>query len=296
MRQSFILITEPEKNYELIDSGSGAKIERYGNFILRRPDPQALWQKTLPEKEWQKADGWFKAEKENAGWHLKSGVPEEWPIEFSGLKFLVKPTPFKHTGVFPEQKNNWGWIANCIAKSLKQNRKEISIINLFGYTGGASLVCAKSGAKVCHIDGSKTAIAWAKKNAEISKLADKPIRWILDDALAFLRREIKRQKQYDGIIMDPPAFGRGPKGEVWKIEKDFPELMELCQKILSPNPLFFLINGYASGYSSIAYENNLIPILKKYGGRIESGELAIRESKAWRLLPCGIFSRWESEK
>jgi 23S rRNA (cytosine1962-C5)-methyltransferase len=176
---------------------------------------------------------------------------------------------------------------------LPQNdNKKVSVLNLFGYTGGATLAVAQVGAEVCHLDASKTAIAWARENAEISGLAGRPIRWILDDAMAFVKREIKRGRQYDGIIMDPPAFGHGPKGEMWRIEENFIELLDLCKQVLSDRPLFFLINGYASGYSSVAYANNLLPLIKKYGGQIEKGELTIAESGSGRLLPCGIFARW----
>jgi 23S rRNA (cytosine1962-C5)-methyltransferase len=181
-----------------------------------------------------------------------------------------------------------------MAKKIEVRNEPTKVLNLFGYTGGASLACAKAGAEVCHVDGSKMAIAWARKNQELSGLAEKPIRWILDDAVLFLKREVKRGNKYDAIVMDPPAFGHGAKGEVWKIEENFQELMDLCFQVLSEKPLFFLINGYASGYSPIAYQNNLLPLIEKFGGKIETGELAIEESKSKRLLPCGIFARWSN--
>ncbi len=281
------LITKQSKDYELLDSGEGEKLERYGQVIISRPDPQALWPKSLSLKEWQKADAVFSRD-EKAGWKTKSKVPEKWQIDFSGLSFFIKLSPFKHTGLFPEQASNWEWMRDVI----KKEKRKLNILNLFGYTGGATLAAAQAGAEVCHLDASKTAISWARENAEISGLADKPVRWILDDAMAFVKREIKRGRQYDGIIMDPPAFGHGPKGEMWRIEENFIELLDLCRQVLSVKPLFFLINGYASGYSSIAYENNLLSLIKKYGGEIEKGELAILESSGKRLLPCGIFARW----
>ena len=285
-----ILKTLASAGYELLDSGEGEKLERYGKFVLSRPDPQALWEKRLPIAEWQKADAVFAHIGIKGGWKKKPNVPEKWKIEFGGLSFFVKPTAFKHTGLFPEQEPNWRWIIGKI-KSAKLNRP-ISVLNLFGYTGGATLAALSAGASVAHIDGSKSAIIWAKENAALSGLADKPVRWILDDAREFVKREIRRGGCYDGIVMDPPAFGHGPKKELWKIEDDFLGFMKLCQEVLSDTPIFFLINGYSSGYSSIAYENNLSPLVKKFGGAIEKGELAIEESGSGRLLPAGIFARW----
>ncbi|MFA5175492.1 MAG: class I SAM-dependent methyltransferase [Patescibacteria group bacterium] len=287
-----ILTTRAENDYELLDSGENEKLERYGKYVLSRPDPQALWPKRLKKEAWQKADAVFSHESKGGFWKLKPGVPEKWKIEFGSLKFWIRPTVFKHTGLFPEQASNWDWIYKLIHSQKSIASRHINVLNLFGYTGGATLAAARAGADVCHVDGSKTAIGWARENAELSGLADKPIRWILDDAATFVRREIKRGKKYDGIIMDPPAFGHGPNKEMWKIEEDFLNLLELCEQILSDDPLFFLINGYASGYSSIAYENNLLALKKKYGGEIEKGELTIAESKGERLLPCGIFARW----
>ncbi len=318
MKEFLILETSPSKDYELLDSGEGEKLERYGDVVLSRPDPQALWPKFLGNEEWRKANARFTRSEKNArwdpapeqarygagkkasatvmrsGWKINSGVPEEWAIELGGLKFWIKPTAFKHTGVFPEQVPNWNWMRNIIASaSVSEKSASVSVLNLFGYTGGATLAAAQAGAKVCHVDGSKVAITWAKKNAEISGLADKPIRWILDDVRAFLKREVKRGHKYDGIIMDPPAFGHGPDGELWKIEDNLIELFSLCKNVLSDNPLFFLVNGYASGYSAIAYENNLELITKHFGGMIEIGELTIKEASG-RLLPSGIFARWKA--
>ena len=278
--------------YELLDSGEGEKLERFGKFVLSRPDPQALWNKHLPNTEWEKADAVFVHSGAKAGWKKKPNVPEKWKIEFGGLSFFIKPTAFKHTGLFPEQGPNWQWIISNI-KSAKANlNRPISVLNLFGYTGGATLAALSAGAEVAHIDGSKSAITWAKENATLSGLAEKPVRWILDDAREFVKREIRRGVHYDGIVMDPPAFGHGPKKELWKIEDDFLGFMKLCQEVLSDTPIFFLINGYSAGYSAIAYENNLSPLKEKFGGEIEKGELAIEESGSGRLLPAGIFARW----
>ncbi|MEI7719746.1 MAG: class I SAM-dependent methyltransferase [bacterium] len=281
------LITKGGKGYELLDMGEGEKLERFGDVLLARPDPQALWIKSLGEGEWQKAAGVYKREsgESRGGW--VGNIPKEWQIGFGGLKFLVKPTSFKHTGLFPEQFSNWEWVGAAL-----KNAQNPSVLNLFGYTGGATLAAAKAGASVCHVDASKTAVAWARENAKLSGLEDRPIRWIIEDVLLFMKREIKRGVKYDAIIMDPPAFGRGPKDEVWKIEESFTELMQLCTELLSENPLFVLINGYAAGYSSLAFAYNLEQFQTKFGGVIEHGELTIAQSNSERLLPCGIFARW----
>jgi 23S rRNA (cytosine1962-C5)-methyltransferase len=318
-----ILVTKASADYELIDSGNGEKLERYGKYILRRPDPQALWNKNLSEDEWKNNDAVF--DNDRKSWKFtqndftrnrdSSSLRDGWQISFDNLKFNIRPTAFKHTGVFPEQSSNWSWIISKI-KNQKSNIKipdfnptanssqlRPKILNLFGYTGGATLAALSAGAEVTHIDGSKAAITWAKENTELSGLSEKPVRWIIDDARKFVMREIKREVTYDAIMMDPPSFGRGGKGEIWKIEDDFLKLLDDCSKILSDNPLFFIINGYASGYSSIAYMNALEPIVKKFGGEIEIGELTIEETlhnsgiiggqgKTGRLLPCGIFARW----
>ncbi len=291
--QTSILITEPGRDYELLDSGGGEKLERFGKIILRRPDPQAIWVKRLPEERWLAADLFFKKSGMGGKWIGKNDTPDKWLVAISGLNFYLKLGSFKHPGVFPEQSPNWSFIKERVSAAKKQ-MGNASILNLFGYTGGATLAALSAGAEVTHLDGSKVAIGLARENAIASSLSGKPVRWILDDARAFVRRELKRGKTYDGIVMDPPAFGRGPKGETWKIEDDLPELINAAKKILSPKPLFFILNGYASGYSAIAYENNLLDLREKFGGEIESGELAIRESsgKDGRLLPAGIFSHW----
>lgn len=286
---SSILITRASKDYELLDSGEGEKLERFGNVVLSRPDPQALWPKLHPDR-WKHAHGTFTREGKDGAWNLKKDIPEKWAIDFCGLKFAIKPTAFKHTGLFPEQSANWEWLKRVIENSPN---KDLEILNLFGYTGGASLICAKAGAKVVHVDSSKAAINWGKENAELSGLGDRPVRWILDDARIFVEREIKRGRKYDGIIMDPPAFGHGAGNELWKIEEDFLNLVENCKKILVEEPRFFLINGYSAGYSAIAYRNNLMDLEKKFGGKVEIGELTLEETESKRLLPAGIFARWE---
>jgi len=287
------LTTPPSRDYELLDSGQEEKLERYGGVLLSRPDPQALWEKRLPESEWAKAAGRYERKGREGEWHAKH-LPDEWPLEFGGLKFLIKPTSFKHTGLFPEQQPNWEWVEAKI-----KEKPQSKVLNLFGYTGGASLAAAKAGAEVVHVDASKTAVAWARENAKLSGLESAPIRWIIEDALLFVKREVKRGNTYDGIIMDPPAFGHGPKNELWKIEEDLLELIKLCAQLLSDKPLFFLINGYAAGYSPLAFAYNLEPLIKKFGGGLEYGDLTIEEKgglpgQGGRLLPCGIFARWSS--
>lgn len=280
------LTTPASEGYELLDSGREEKLERFGSVVLVRPDPQALWEKKFEEAQWAGANGVYVREgKEGGKW--TGNVPAEWQIQFGGLNFLIKPTSFKHTGLFPEQLSNWEWSTQLIS----QAGREVSVLNLFGYTGGATLAAAKAGAKVTHIDASKTAVAWAKQNAELSGLQDAPVRWITEDALTFVQREIKRGVKYDAIIMDPPAFGHGPAGELWKIEEDFLELMKLLPQLLSDKPLFVLINGYAAGYSPLAFAYNLEPFVQKFGGDIEYGDLEIEEGSG-RALPCGIFARW----
>jgi 23S rRNA (cytosine1962-C5)-methyltransferase len=284
------LIAAGEAGYELIDSGMEEKLERYGDIVLARPDPQALWEKRLPASEWRKADGWYERKEKGGVWHTRHGMPKEWEIKYGGCTFLIKPTTFKHTGLFPEQKPNWDWIEKQCAK-----REYPKVLNLFAYSGAATLAAAKAGAEVTHLDASKTAVAWAKENAIRSGLSDKPIRWLIDDVLAFVKREEKRGIRYDGIIMDPPAFGHGPKDELWKIEEHFIPLVKNCMNLLSEKPLFFLINGYASGYSPLAFVHNLAPLSEKMGGDMEYGELLIEESqKNPRHLPAGIFARWHA--
>ena len=263
------LITETggSNGYELLDSGEGEKLERYGEIVMSRPDPQALWKKRLPETEWHRAQACFSRASVNAKWELAPNVPPKWKVDFAGLSFWIRPTAFKHTGLFPEHAPNWRWIE----EKIQAANRPVSTINLFGYTGGATLAAAKAGADVVHVDGSRVAVAWARENAKASKLENAPIRWIMDDARAFLKREIKRGKRYDGIIIDPPAFGHGPEGTLWKIEEDFLPFLALCREAMSAAPLFFLINGYASGYSAIAYRNNLTALMGKNKGIIEMG-------------------------
>ncbi len=284
------LITKAQGGYALIDSGGEAKLERFGDQVVARPDPQALWPKGR-EGEWSSADGYYVRQGEEGKW--TGNMPQGWQIELGGLKMIVKPTSFKHVGVFPEHVPGWEWAMRQI--SARSNLAAApKVLNLFGYTGGYTLAVAKAGAEVTHVDASKTAVAWARENAEANGLAGAPIRWIVEDVLVYLRREIKRGSRYDAIVMDPPAFGHGPDGELWKFDEHFVELMGLCEQLLSDSPLFVLVNGYAAGYSPLAFAYNLESINKKFGGRIEYGDLAIAEEQGERLLPAGIFARWSA--
>ncbi len=284
-------ILAPTKDYELIDSGNGRKLERFGNVVLSRPDPQALWNTFLSEEKWNDADAYFVRKGNSTEWKFNNkNMPREWTVTFDVISLWVKPTSFKHTGVFPEQLSNWKWMSDAISTSKIENPK---VLNLFGYTGGATLACAHAGAHVTHVDGSKVSVGWAKDNAELSGLKDAPIRYLIDDARAFVAREIRRGNTYHGIIMDPPSFGYGPKDEPWKIEEHLKELMELALKILDKDALFVVLNGYASGFSALSYKNMLSVVVDERGGNIECGELALQASSDGRLLPAGIFARWK---
>ena len=284
-----ILITEKSGGYELLDSGEGEKLERYGSVLLSRPDTQALWPKTLGKNEWQKADAIFSHGETSGKWKIKNEIPKDWSLSLEGLTFSLQLLPSKHLGVFPEQSAHWKWLGEKISTS----GRKISVLNLFGYTGGASLACAKTGAEVVHVDASEFAVDLTKKNMGLSGLSDKPIRLIVDDARKFVEREIKRGNKYDVILMDPPVYGKGLKGETWKIEEDLQPLLARVKNLISENPLAIILNGYASVYSSIAYKNLLENITTNLNGKVTSGELTIKESRSGKLLSCGVFARWE---
>ena len=276
-------------DYELLDSGNGQKLERFGKYTLVRPDPQIIWKPTLPQSEWNKADAIFIRTKEDRGnWKFNTQLPEKWLCNYQNISFWVKLSPFKHTRVFPEQSIHWDFVTEKLQKTTGEKK----VLNLFGYTGIASLVAAAAGAHVTHIDASYPTIGWARENQKASGLEEKPIRWILDDCFKFVQREIKRGVKYDGIIMDPPSFGHGPDGEMWKFNESFPRLLSACKQILSDDPLFIIINAYAISTSAITLENMLKDL--NLGGTIESGELALEE-KSGRLLSTGIFARWSKD-
>lgn len=282
------LITSDLADYRLLDSGRGLKLESWSGYVLSRPDPNAVWDPRLPEPEWRRARAAFqKAARAGAkNWIVRSPVPAGWTFRHRGLRLGLELTPFKHTGVFPEQAANWDWFADLI----KGSQGQPSVLNLFGYTGAATLAAAAAGARVCHVDASKPAITWANRNQQLSGLAGAPVRWILDDCAKFVRRELARGARYDAVIMDPPAFGRDPQGRVFKFEQDVPRLLRMCREVLADRPLFFLINGYAMGYSATVLRNMLAEILPI--AKTECGELQLSEEGGGRCLPCSVFARY----
>jgi 23S rRNA (cytosine1962-C5)-methyltransferase len=286
------LINEPSNSYELLDSGDEQKLERFGNVVLSRPDPQAIWPKSLSNTAWLKADAVFERQNKTGKWKINSKtIPDPWVLDLDGLVFNLKLLPSKHLGVFPEQLANWSWLEEKIKKENDNGRK-ISVLNLFAYTGGATMVCARAGAEVTHVDSSKFAVDMANKNLKSSGLKDKPVRLIVDDVRKFVEREIKRGAKYDVVLMDPPVYGKGTKDEVWKIEQDLLPFLSRIKNILSNKPLAILLNGYSSIYSSITYKQILSTIASDLGGELSSGELFLKESGHDRLLPSGIFTRW----
>lgn len=281
-------------DYELLDSGGGAKLERFGPYRFVRPEPQAFWSRGRPESDWSRADGVFTPgnDEESGGWEFQNAVPPKWAMRFGDLQFHAQATAFRHMGVFPEQAVHWDWAANRI----RQAPAGVRVLNLFGYTGLFSLAAAAAGAIVTHVDASKKILTWARENQERSGLADKPIRWLLDDALKFVRREVRRGKQYDGIVIDPPKFGRGPKGEVWKLEESLPELLAECGELLSDRPLFVVLSCYAIRASAMSLYFALHEMIGDRGGELTAGEVGVRESgKNARALSLALFARWQSD-
>ncbi len=287
-----MLLADEWKEYELIETGDGEKLERWGNVILRRPDPQIIWP-IKDKKMWDKADAHYHRSQSGGGqWEFKKKVPKRWTVSFNDLKFYIEPTGFKHTGLFPEQAVNWKWMINSIQKA----NRPIKVLNLFAYTGGATVATAYAGAEVCHVDAAKGMVSWAKENLALSGLADRPVRFITDDCMKFVQREIRRGKKYDGIIMDPPSYGRGPGGEIWKIEDSLYGFVEQCMGLLSDKPLFFLINSYTTGFSPTVLSNILKQTIgKRFKGTHSSGEVGIPVTNSGLVLPCGIYGRWENK-
>lgn len=285
-----VLTSDDWQDYELIDSGNGRKLERFGAYVMSRPDPRVLWQPGAGGDVWEAADAVYESRTETAGdWDIRNSPPQDWRLRYRDLIFILKPTAFKHVGVFPEQAPNWQFIRSEVGG------RPLSVLNLFAYTGGATLAALSAGAHVTHVDASKPSISWAKDNAEASGLTGKPVRWILDDAYKFVLREARRGVVYDAIIMDPPRFGRGAKGEVWKLESDLPKLLAACRTILSPTPSFVLINAYTADISSIVLSHLLSDFMARGEGTFEAGELALTASSDGRLLPNGIFARWSNK-
>ena len=280
------------KDYEILDMANGEKLERWGNIILIRPDPQIIWKNKSFPKKWDMANARYnRSSSGGGGWKYNKKMPESWKIKYKDLTFNIKPMGFKHTGLFPEQAVNWDWMISKIKKA----KREINVLNLFAYTGGATVACGYAGAKVCHVDSSKGMTTWAKENLASSGLSDRPVRFIVDDVVKFVNREIRRGHKYDGIVMDPPSYGRGTNGEVWKFEDNIADLVELCTKVLSDNPLFFLINSYTTGISSTVLENILRLNIKKEG-KLAHGEIGLPMTNSKLILPCGIYGRWENKE
>lgn len=283
-----MLLANEWKDYELMDTGNGEKLERWGRVILRRPDPQVIWP-IRHKKRWTRVSAIYHRSKSGGGfWEYNEDIPKRWTVGYKDLKFYVEPTGFKHTGLFPEQAVNWDWMMTKVVRA----RRNISALNLFAYTGGATVALASKGAKVCHVDAAKGVVAWAKENLALSDLADRPVRFIVDDCIKFIQREKRRGNKYDAIIMDPPSYGRGPKSEIWKIEDKLFEFVSECVDVLSERPLFFLINSYTTGFSPSVVGNILnMTVNKKFKGRVSVGEVGIPSNDL--VLPCGIYGRWE---
>ena len=281
-----MLLMEDFNDYEILSMSNGEKLEKWGDYYLLRPDPEIIWQDnldfTLPHAHYHRSD------KGGGFWEKKKDLPDRWQVKYKELTFNVKLMSFKHTGIFPEQAVNWDFMIN----KIKDSKKEIKVLNLFAYTGCATVACLYAGANVTHVDSSKGMIEWAKENVKSSNLEDKPVRFLVDDCIKFVEREIRRGNKYDAIIMDPPSFGRGANKEVWSIDKDLFNLVSLCKEVLAPEPLFFIINSYTAGLSPKVLENILNIVLKDYKGTITSGELGIK-ARNDLLLPCGIYGRYE---
>lgn len=288
-----IFVSDKWKDYELIDAGSGERLERWGKVILRRPDPQIIWPLKKETNKWKNADAHYHRSSSGGGhWEIKNRHPERWTISYGDLSFYIRPTGFKHTGLFPEQAANWNWMMEKIMAA----GRPIRVLNLFAYTGGATVACAYAGAQVCHVDAAKGMVQWAKENLHLSGLGDRPVRFITDDVFKFVQREIRRGNKYDAIIMDPPSYGRGPNGETWKLEESLFPFVETCMEVLSDQPLFFLINSYTTGLSPTVLHNILsLTISMRYGGKITSGEIGLPISTSRLILPAGILARWEEE-
>ena len=277
------------EDYEVIDTSGGEKLERWGEYILVRPDPQVIWDTPKKHRGWKKPNGHYHRSNKGGGEWEFFGLPDIWQVHYKTLTFCLQPFQFKHTGLFPEQAVNWDWVGG----KIKQSEQPVKVLNLFAYTGGATLAAAAAGASVTHVDASKGMVGWAKENAAASGLLEAPIRWLVDDCVKFVEREIRRGNHYDGIIMDPPSYGRGPKGEIWKIEEGVFPLIQLCVKLLSEKPLFFLINSYTTGLQPAVLSYMLgTALVPKFGGKAEAQEIGLPVSKNGLVLPCGASGRW----
>lgn len=291
-------IADNWKDYEVIDTASGEKLERWGDYILIRPDPQVIWNTPRNLPQWHKPNGHYHRSAKGGGEWEFFKLPDEWDIRYKKLTFHLKPFSFKHTGLFPEQAVNWDWFSSIIKGALnREPNRTIKVLNLFAYTGGATLSAAAAGAHVTHVDASKGMVGWAKENAVSSGLADAPVRWLVDDCVKFVEREIRRGNKYDAVIMDPPSYGRGPKGEIWKIEDSVFPFIELTVQLLDKNALFFLINSYTTGLQPAVLSYMMeTAICSRFGGQVESGEIGLPVSSNGLVLPCGASGRWTGSK
>lgn len=290
-----IFIADKWQDYELIDTGDGERLERWGKYILRRPDPHVIWPPSLSDDQWQDIHAHYHRSSEGGGrWEFRKKVPERWTIRYREMAFNLRLMGFKHTGLFPEQAANWEWII----EKIKSRPQPVRVLNLFAYTGGASVAAALAGAEVCHIDAAKGMVTLAKENLTLSGLGDRPVRFIVDDVFKFVLREQRRGRKYDGIIMDPPSFGRGPNGEVWKIENELFRLVQACSEVMQPDPLFFLLNSYTNGLTPAAMGNILKFLLtKRFGGTVSFAEIGLPVTSGIAsgiVLPCGACARWEA--
>ena len=285
-------------DYELIDANNGERLERWGKVILRRPDPQVIWNLPTDKSLWNKADAVYHRSSSGGGyWEKIKNVPDVWTIGYKNLKFNLKPMGFKHTGLFPEQAVNWNSVSDLIKKANQKADRKVKVLNLFAYTGGATLACLAAGAEVTHVDASKGMVLWAKENSVVSNLADRPVRWLVDDCIKFLKREIRRGNKYDGIIMDPPSYGRGPGGEVWKFETGIGELLDLTSKLLSDDAIFLLINSYTTGMSPTVLKYIVSEFVeKKLGGTVTSDEIGLKVSKRNIIMPAGNTTVWKLDE
>ena len=282
-------IADQWKDYEVLDTSGGEKLERWGDYLLVRPDPQVIWNTPKDLPGWRKMNGhYYRSSKGGGEWEFFD-LPKQWEIAYKDLRFNLKPFSFKHTGLFPEQAVNWDWFSD----KIKNAGRPVKVLNLFAYTGGATLAAAAAGAAVTHVDASKGMVNWAKENAKSSGLEAAPIRWLVDDCMKFVEREIRRGNHYDGIIMDPPSYGRGPTGEIWKIEDSIYDFIKLCTQILSDAPLFFLVNSYTTGLAPAVLTYMLSTELKRFGGHVDSQEIGLPVTKTGLVLPCGASGRWE---
>ncbi len=277
--------------YQLLDSGHGRKLEQFGQIVIDRPSAQAVWKPLLPENDWKQCNAFFTREGENT-WRKRGLLPEQWTINVAGITFKISPTDFGHLGIFPEQRPFWEWIQKEVAEAKVKRPNPPLILNLFAYSGGSTLAAAKAGAQVCHLDASKGMVSWARENAQLNELDTAPIRWIVDDVSKFLKRELRRGHRYDGIILDPPSFGRGSQGEIFKIEEHLEDILKDCRELLTPHPLFVLLSCHTPGYTPIAMGHLIEQMMKGLEGRIDQGEMTLTGNQDVLPLPSGTYARW----